>query len=254
MPKVVGIIPARYGSTRFPGKPLAQIAGKTLLRRTYENALQASQLEHLIVATDDQRIFEHVQEFGGQAVLTSPHCPTGTDRLAEVLTLQPDWMNASAIVNIQGDEPCVNPDVIDQLIEALLNDPSASMSTAATRVTSKEEAAPSSVVKCIVDQHQNALYFSRALIPANRQVDFHPEHVYLRHLGLYAYRPSFLMTYQQLPPTPLQLMEDLEQLKALEHGYRIKVAIVDYAGVDVNHPEDINKVEQWLLCKQNTFL
>lgn len=254
MSKVVGIIPARYGSSRFPGKPLALIAGKTLLQRTYENAIQASQLERLIVATDDQRIAQHVHEFGGQVVLTSPHCPTGTDRLAEVLMTNPEWMNASAIVNIQGDEPCINPHMIDQLIEVLLQDTTASMSTVATRLTSEEEALSSSVVKCVIDQQRNALYFSRALIPGSRYTLFQLEHFYLRHLGLYAYRPSFLMKYQQLPSTPLQLAEDLEQLKVLEHGYRIKVAVVDYVGFEVNHPEDINKVEQWLLCKQNTFL
>ncbi len=253
LPKVIGIIPVRYGSTRFPGKPLISIIGKTLLQRTYERARQASLLETLIVATDDQRIFDHVHEFGGQAVMTSATCPTGTDRLAEVLTHYPEWMQASVIVNIQGDEPCIDPQAIDQVAQVLMQDKTAVISTIAARLTSQEEALNPSYVKCVIDQQQNALYFSRTLIPSTRDKTSLSQHVYLRHIGLYGYRPSFLLTYQKLPPTPLQLAEDLEQLKVLEHGYRIKVAIVENAGIEINNPEDINKVEQWI-CKQNTFL
>lgn len=252
--QVIGIIPARFGSTRFPGKPLVPIAGKTLLQRTYERASQSTCLNELIVATDDQRIVDHVHAFGGQVILTSSHHLTGTDRLAEVLTRYPEWQQADAIVNIQGDEPCIDPRAIDQVAQALIEDSSASMSTIATRLTSEEEAFNLSTVKCVMDQQNKALYFSRTLIPASRKHPFDPNYTYFRHVGLYAYRPSFLFTYQQLPPTPLQLMEDLEQLKVLEHGYRIKVAIVDYVSIDVNNPEDINKVEQWILCKQNTSL
>lgn len=251
LPKIIGVIPARYASSRFPGKPLASIAGKSLLQRTYQNALHSSLLDALIVATDDQRIFDHVRSFDGQVVMTSTSCPTGTDRIAEVLNQYPDLLKASAVVNIQGDEPCIAPQAIDQVAQTLLQDPTAVMSTLVTRL-SKEEAFNSSNVKCVMDQNQNALYFSRGLIPSNRTHTFDAQVPYFRHIGLYAYRPSFVLAYQQLSPTPLQQAEDLEQLKVLEHGYRIKVAVVDYVSIEVNHPEDINKVEQWI-CKQNTF-
>ncbi|CAF23549.1 unnamed protein product [Candidatus Protochlamydia amoebophila UWE25] len=251
--QIIGIIPARYGSTRFPGKPLASILGKTLLQRTYENSLRASALSDLIVATDDERIFEHVRSFNGKVVMTSEQCPTGTDRLAEVLSLYPEWMHATAIVNIQGDEPCLNPLTINLAVQALVNDPQGQVSTIVTPLLDEEEAKNSSIVKCVMDQQGNALYFSRALIPSNKTNSFKNGAIYFRHLGLYVYRPSFIINYQKLPSTPLQLEEDLEQLKVLEHGYRIKVAIVDQANIGVDTPEDIHKVEEWL-CKQNTFL
>lgn len=250
--KVIGIIPARYGSTRFPGKPLIPILGKTLLQRTYENALKATILHELIVATDDKRIFDHVHEFGGQAILTSSHCATGTDRLAEVLALRTDYLEAAAIVNIQGDEPCLDPSAINQAVDILLKDPDAHMSTVVADLKTQAEMQCSSIVKCVTDQKGNALYFSRSLIPGHKSGM--PQALpYLRHIGLYVYRPRFLMTYQQLPPTPLQMAEDLEQLKVLEHGYRIKVAVTNCTSIGVDHPEDIYKVEQWL-CKQNISL
>jgi 3-deoxy-manno-octulosonate cytidylyltransferase (CMP-KDO synthetase) len=250
---ILGIIPARYGSTRFPGKPLVPIAGKTLLQRTYENARQASVLDALIIATDDRRIFNHVQEFGGQAVMTSSDCLTGTDRLAEVLELYPEWQQASIIVNIQGDEPYLDRKAIHQVVHLLLSDEQAVMSTVVTPLILQEDALNPSVVKCVMDQNQNALYFSRHLIPANKQMVYLDNYPYFQHLGLYAYRPSFLLIYRKLTPTPLQLTEDLEQLKVLEHGYRIKVACVDQKSPGVDTPEDVNKIEQWL-CKQNMCL
>jgi 3-deoxy-manno-octulosonate cytidylyltransferase (CMP-KDO synthetase) len=251
--QIIGIIPARYGSTRFPGKPLFYISGKTLLQRTYENAKRSSVLDDLIVATDDQRIFDHVQSFGGKVVMTSENCPTGTDRLAEVLEKYPNWTQAAAIVNIQGDEPCLDPATVNEVARILISDPQADMSTAATPLLSEEDAQSSSIVKCVMDQFQNALYFSRALIPSNKKQNFNSKVSYFRHLGIYAYRPHFLLKYQKLSATPLQIAEDLEQLKVLEHGYRIKVAIVDHVSIGVDTPEDVNKVEQWL-CKQNSFL
>lgn len=251
--QIIGIIPARYGSTRFPGKPLISILGKSLLQRTYENARRASSLSQVVVATDDQRIFDHVRSFGGQVVMTSADCATGTDRLAEALSYNPQWMKAAAIINIQGDEPCLRPEEIDLVSKTLLEDPLASLSTLACPLKDPKEGLSSSVVKCVMDQKQNALYFSRALIPSNKKHDFQTRAPYFRHIGLYAYRPSFLFIYQQLSPTPLQLEEDLEQLKVLEHGYRIKVALVDHVSPGVDTPDDIHKVEQWL-CKQNTSL
>lgn len=250
--KVLGIIPARYASTRFPGKPLFPIQGKTLLQRTYENALRVGILDDIIVATDDLRILEHVKELGGRVEMTSLNCPTGTDRLAEVLKKNPSLLKAEAIVNIQGDEPCVDPLAIENAVKLLLQDPLASMATIVTPLISEEDAYNPSIVKCVLDQQNNALYFSRSMIPSNKKQLFNPHCPYYRHIGMYVYRPAFLLHYQSLQPTPLQLEEDLEQLKVLEHGYRIKVAITNHSSIGVDTPEDIKKIEQWL-CKQNTF-
>lgn len=250
--KVLGIIPARYASSRFPGKPLIPILGKTLLQRTFENARRVKILDKLLVATDDYRISDHVSAFGGEAVMTSETCLTGTDRLAEVLQKDPSLMQAEAVVNIQGDEPCIDPEAIEMAVNLLLHDTQASMATLVTPLTSEEEAHNPSVVKCVIDQHHNALYFSRALIPSNKKGRFDPRCPYFRHMGLYVYRPQFLLHYQKLNPTPLQLAEDLEQLKVLEHGFRIKVAVTHRACMGVDTPEDLKQVEQWL-CKQNTF-
>jgi 3-deoxy-manno-octulosonate cytidylyltransferase (CMP-KDO synthetase) len=251
--KVIAIIPARYGSTRFPGKPLFPIMGKTLLQRTYENALLADCLDEIIVATDDLRIFDHVKDFGGNVVMTPSECATGTDRLAEVLHMRPDYLNASVIVNIQGDEPCVSISSIHQIVRLLSEDAQAVMATVASPLKSIEEALNPCVVKCLMDRQSNALYFSRALIPANKELRFNDGSTYFRHVGLYAYRPDFILTYQKLSPTPLQMAEDLEQLKVLEHGYRIMVAVTDDVSPGVDTPEDIQKVERFI-CKQNTSL
>jgi 3-deoxy-manno-octulosonate cytidylyltransferase (CMP-KDO synthetase) len=251
--EIIGIIPARFESSRFPGKPLATINGISLIQRTYENARQAECLSHLVVATDDQRIFDHVKSFGGEVVMTSVDCATGTDRLAEGLKLNPNWLQADAIVNIQGDEPCLPFQTINLIVESLLADPIAQMSTAVTQLITESEAFHPSIVKCTKDLFGNALYFSRSLIPSNKRGNFDPKQLYWRHLGIYAYRPEFLSIYAKLPQTPLQIAEDLEQLKAIEHGYRIKIAIVESSGIGVDHPEDINKVELWI-NKQNSSL
>lgn len=249
---VIGIIPARFASSRFPGKPLVPILGKSLLQRTFENARQVPSLNRLLVATDDNRILDHVQEFGGEAVMTSENCLTGTDRLAEVVQKNPAFLEAEAVVNIQGDEPCIDPKAIEMAVRLLLQDPHASMATLVTPLMTEEEAHNPSIVKCVLDQQNNALYFSRTLIPSNKKKSFNPRIPYYRHIGLYVYRPKFLLHYQTLEPTPLQLEEDLEQLKVLEHGFRIKAAVTDHACVGVDTPEDLKQVEQWL-CKQNTY-
>jgi 3-deoxy-manno-octulosonate cytidylyltransferase (CMP-KDO synthetase) len=250
-PLLVAIIPARYGSTRFPGKPLIEILGKTLIQRTYENTLQCPLLKEVIVATDDKRIYDHVMEFGGQAIMTPVDCPTGSDRLAYVIQQDSRLQQAAAIINVQGDEPCFHPQVLTQLIEALLSDPSSVMSTCVVKLEA-EEAHDPSVVKCVLDLEKHVLYFSRALIPGSNTVGYHKKNTYYKHLGIYAYRPKFLLEYTKLPMTPLQIAEDLEQLKVLEHGYKIKAAIVTSASAGVNTPEDIKKVEKEL-CKQSLF-
>lgn len=250
---VIAIIPARYGSTRFPGKILANIKGKTLIQRTYENAKLCPLLDDIIIATDDDRIFDHVASFGGKAVMTPSDCATGTDRLAFVVDNFPALCAAEIIVNIQGDEPCIEPSVTIKIVEALRKDPTAMMSTAVVPIESEEEAGNPGDPKCVLDLHGNVLYFSRSLIPGNLKQEFQKHIAYYRHLGVYAYRPHFLLTYRDLPMTPLQQAEDLEQLKVLEHGYKIKAAVVHSASVGVNTPEDIKKVEQEL-CKQNSYL
>ncbi len=252
MKKCIAIIPARYESTRFPGKPLAPILGKTLLQRTYENALRCKVLQEIVVATDDERIFAHVRGFGGNVIMTSVSCETGTDRLAEVYANH-TALHADIIINLQGDEPCVSPETIEKLVNLLSLDPQASMATAAVILNSAEEALSPHIVKCTIDQNQNALYFSRSLIPANKTGRFCPQSRYYKHLGIYGYRSDFLLEYARLPKSPLQISEDLEQLKALEYGYRIKVAIVNDNSIGVDVPEDIQKIEK-LLCALNTSL
>ncbi|MBA3815452.1 MAG: 3-deoxy-manno-octulosonate cytidylyltransferase [Parachlamydiaceae bacterium] len=249
---VVAIIPARYGSTRFPGKILASIYGKSLIQRTYENAKRCTLLSDILIATDDDRIYDHVISFGGKAVMTPTNCATGSDRIAFVVDQSPELQKASVIVNIQGDEPCIDPSVTTSIIKILQNDPNAVMSTAVVAIKSEEEAADPGNVKCILDLHGNVLYFSRALLPGSFCKTFRSNNTYYKHVGVYAYRPQFLLTYRNLPMTPLQQAEDLEQLKVLEHGYKIKAAVVNSASVGVNTPEDIKKVEQEL-CKQNSF-
>lgn len=248
--KAIGLIPARFASTRFPGKPLAQILGQSLLERTYKNALKAKKLEEILIATDDQRIFDHAKNFGAKVVMTSPNCETGTDRIHEALEKEGKELFADIVVNIQGDEPCIDPLVIDKVVTSLSEDSKAVVATPITKIKSSDEAFNPSIVKCVKDEKDYALYFSRTLIPAGRQNAFQENITYYRHIGIYAYTYDFLPTYRKLKPTPLQLAEDLEQLKILESGYKIKVAIVETENIEVNVPEDIKKVEQYL-CKRN---
>jgi 3-deoxy-manno-octulosonate cytidylyltransferase (CMP-KDO synthetase) len=245
MGKIIGIIPARYGSTRLPGKPLIQIGGKSLIQRTYENAKKCRSLDQIIVATDDNRIADHVRAFDGEVVMTSPDCATGTDRIIESLS-QGNFGDAEIVINIQGDEPTLEPEVIEKVIGALKHDAEAVVSTAAVKLESKECAFNPSVVKCVMDQKGHAIYFSRSLIPGGKNHEWRPGITYYKHLGIYGYRTSFLKKYGQLNPTPLQLAEDLEQLKILEHGYKIAVAIVKSNAIGVDTPEDIKKIEKIL--------
>lgn len=247
-PKVLAVIPARFGSTRFPGKPLSLIQGKSLIQRTYENAKRCTLLDEVIIATDDQRIFDHATGFGATVVMTDPTHSNGTERIGEVvskLKSPPD-----IIVNIQGDEPCVAPEVIEALVNALIFHPEVPVSTVITPIESLENLSNPSVVKCVIAQNGRALYFSRQMIPGNKLLQPNPTSSYYSHIGLYAYRTPFLFTYLQLPSTPLQLAEDLEQLKILEHGYPIQTAIVKQHALGVDTPEDIQKVENYL-CNQN---
>lgn len=248
-PTIIGIIPARFESSRFRGKPLAPISGKTLIQRTYENAKKFKELKDIVIATDDARIFDHVREFGAKAIMTSSHHPTGTDRLAEVIKSYPDVDKLDLVFNIQGDEPCLDANVVSAVIDALLKDPSAALSTAVVPLFFKEDVLNPSIVKCVFDLKGNALYFSRAAIPQHQTRTFDPTVNYYRHLGVYCYTPHFLLNYSSLPPTPLEQIEKLEQLRVLEHGFRIKVAFIEenVTSIGVDTPEDIKKVEEWLL-------
>lgn len=249
--KIIGIIPARYGSVRFPGKMLTEILGKSLIQRTYENTQRCPLIDELIVATDDPRIYDHVSKFGN-VIMTPVECPTGTDRLAYVVKKNQAYQQADIILNVQGDEPCLDPLATTSIIKALQGDEEAVMSTAVTRIESEDEALNPNEVKCVIDLKGNALYFSRSLIPGGNPVIYRKNVVYYKHIGVYAYRPDFLLEYAKLPSTPLQIAEELEQLKVLENGYKIKAAVVQCRNAGVNTPEDIKKVEQEI-CKQNSF-
>lgn len=250
--QIVGIIPARYQSSRYPGKPLADIHGQPMIRRVYENARRALCLDRVLVATDDRRIAWTVESFGGEYLFTSADHPSGTDRVAEagrILKLQED----DIAVNIQGDEPLLDPLMIHLLVDALDGSTDCPMATLAFASGDATDYRNPNVVKLVVDRHQRALYFSRSPIPCLRDPTG-DSLSFLKHLGFYAYRNSFLQTFTTLPEGTLEKMEKLEQLRALEHGYSIKVALspVDTLGVDT--PEDLERVlalrEKWQIRRR----
>ena len=251
---VIVVIPARYGSSRFPGKPLVDILGKSMTQRVYEGVSQSRFIEEVIVATDDERISNNVRSFGGKAVMTSPDHQTGTDRVAEVARK----LKAKIIVNVQGDEPLIQGRVIDKAILPLLKDDSLTMSTLMTPLTDVEEWIDPNVGKVVVDQKGFALYFSRSPIPFPQGINLknllakslQEEQFQLRgvfrQIGLYVYRRDFLLRFSRMKQTPLEQLEKLEQLRALENGYRIKVPVVDYKPFHVETPEDLPKILAFL--------
>ena len=247
MKRVVGIIPARWQSSRFPGKPLVEILGKSLIQRTYENAAQCKSLDSLVVATDDVRIFEHVQSFGAEVCMTSPACATGTDRSWEVI--EASYPEADIIVNIQGDEPCLDPEVIELLVTQLQQNPDAAMTTPVSPIIDRHQALMPNVVKCVFDRNGRALYFSRSPIPFAQAPDQTPS--YYRHIGVYCFRRDALKRYVMLKKTPLQECEDLEQLKMLENGLPIHVCMVDDQAAGVDTLDDLKLVEKLLWQKEN---
>ncbi|HOJ78687.1 MAG TPA: 3-deoxy-manno-octulosonate cytidylyltransferase [Bacillota bacterium] len=238
--KILGVIPARYHSTRLPGKPLLKIGDKPMIQWVYEAVQKAKLLDEILVATDDQRIYEAVLSFGGKAELTSPDHPTGTDRLAEVAERNPGY---DLIINIQGDEPLIKGEVIDSIAQPLLDDPTLAMSTAKVLLTDEAQIREPSVVKVVTNEQGDALYFSRSVIPYPRNQE---KAVYWKHIGLYGYRREFLLNYIKLPQTTLELSESLEQLRALGHGYRIRVVEVKADSVGVDTPEDLERVRKIL--------
>jgi len=235
--RVLCVIPARYASTRLPGKPLADIAGKPMIQRVYERAITAQLPEMVLVATDDERVLAAIESCGGRAMMTSTEHPTGTDRLAEVAGAYADY---DVIINVQGDEPLIDPKVIDDLAVAFVKDPELKMATVMTAIEAAEKNNPNNV-KVVTDKNGYALYFSRALIPYPRTAGATP--VY-KHIGIYAYRREFLLEYAKMLPTPLEQSESLEQLRALENGYRIRVIKTDCKFVGVDTPEDLARVNE----------
>ncbi len=238
--KKVAFIPSRYQSTRFPGKPLAGISGKPMIQRVYERAVECPQLTDVYVATDDERIFSLVEGFGGKAIMTAEsHC-SGTDRIAEaaqILSLQ----NEDIIINIQGDQPVFDPAVVSQLIDPLENDRDISMSTLKHRIIDHDSTNNPNHVKVVTDSQGFALYFSRYPIPCYR--DSESSAVHYKHLGFYGFRMDFLLQFTRLSEGVLESAEKLEQLRALEHGYRIMVVETSADSVEVDVPEDVKKVE-----------
>ena len=235
--KALGIIPARYNSTRLPGKPLKDICGKPMIQHVYERAVKAELLDEVVVATDDRRIVDAVIRFGGKAQLTSPDHDTGSDRIAEIA----QSMECDLVVNIQGDEPLILPEIIDEIVDVLMKDRSLLISTGCYQVTDPELFENPNVVKVVCDQRGDALYFSRSLIPYPRNSN--ALEVY-EHIGIYAYRKDFLMEYVKFGPTPLSVTESLEQLRVMEKGYKIRVVKTgyNYNALSVDTQEDLDAV------------
>ncbi len=240
------VIPARYSSTRFPGKSLVKIHGVCLLERTYQCVMHCQLINHCVIATDDERIAKAARSFGADVVMTSVNCASGTDRIAEAVRSRDDLAQAEIIVNVQGDEPCIDPHTIAKVVEILRKSPEDSIGTAVAPIRSVEELDNINITKCVKTATGRALYFSRHAIPGSKNGICMNAIPYYRHVGVYAYRPDFLLRFAALPPTPLQLAEDLEMLRAMEHGFTIAVAEVQHHSPDVNVPSDIQEVEQWI--------
>ena len=240
--KVVAIIPARYDSVRFPGKSLVDICGKLMIQHVYERTSEVSLFEQVIVATDDRRIEEAVLNFGGAVQMTSRNHKTGTDRLAEVA----QNLDADIIVNVQGDEPLIQPAMIEQAIHPLLDNSDVAIGTLKHKIEHPHELFNPNIVKVITDASGRAMYFSRSPIPCIKGMDMHNEgfwkFAFYRHIGLYAYRRDFLLTFITLPQTPLEIAEGLEQLRALEHGYAIIVSETYAESIGVDTPEDLEHI------------
>jgi 3-deoxy-manno-octulosonate cytidylyltransferase (CMP-KDO synthetase) len=240
--KVVVVIPARYGSTRLPGKPLVSLNGKPMIQRVYERAKSARRVDRVIVATDDDRIVKAVTSFGGEARMTRPDHRTGTERVAEVAA----HVEGEVFVNVQGDEPLLDPAAVDSAVSALLEEPQAAVATVATPIKVPGDIMDPNVVKVVLDFDDNALYFSRAPIPWVRDTGNAIQVRHLKHLGLYVFQREALLEYPTLPQGELERIEQLEQLRWLENGSKIRVAEVEHDAISVDVPEDVARVEKLL--------
>ncbi|MCJ8163351.1 3-deoxy-manno-octulosonate cytidylyltransferase [Pontibacter sp. E15-1] len=244
--KVLGIIPARYASTRFPGKPLTDIHGKSMIRRVYEQAKMAG-LAEVLVATDDDRIRTHVEAFGGKVVMTAAHHQSGTDRCFEAYQLHN--VPYEYVINIQGDEPFIQPEQID-LVASCFENPQTQLATLVKKIETAEELFNSNSPKVVLNLAKEALYFSRQPIPYCRNIPndiWHQQHTYFKHIGIYGYRADILEQITQLPPSGLELAESLEQLRWLENGFRITTALTTFETFGIDTPEDLQKVLPHLL-------
>lgn len=237
----IGIIPARYASVRFPGKVLAAIGGKPMIQHVWEKAQAAQELDDVLIACDHPDVFRAGMQFGAKVVMTNPAHPSGTDRIAEAA----QELEFDIIVNIQGDEPFIDPKTINDLTLLLKNDAACPMGTVIKAIADEQEFNNPNVVKCVVDQQGYALYFSRSPIPYNRNGGPYPMQRY-KHLGLYAYRKEFLMAYKTWSKSTLESTEQLEQLRVLDKGHRIKTALTAYESIAVDVPDDLRKAEAWL--------
>ncbi|NTV31951.1 MAG: 3-deoxy-manno-octulosonate cytidylyltransferase [Deltaproteobacteria bacterium] len=248
MKKIIAFIPSRYESTRFPGKPLALIAGKPMIQHVYERTLSSAHVEDAFVATDDERIAHCVKGFGGKAVMTGPTHPSGTDRIAEA-ALKLGLQDHDLVVNVQGDQPAFDPSCIPELLKPFQDDPELPMTTLMIRIREKEEIENPNNVKVVSDRKGFALYFSRSPIPFYRDTGEN-QGVY-KHLGFYAYPVRFLRIFVSLSPGPLESAEKLEPLRALEHGFKIKVVETRFDSTEVDTPKDIKKAEH-MIRRQET--
>ena len=239
--KILGIIPARFDSSRFPGKPLIDILGKSMIQRVYERSRMCASLSDVVVATDDTRIFDHVISFGGKAMMTSKSHQTGTDRCVEIINSVVE--SYSAVINIQGDEPTIDPRQLE-LVASCFQNPNCELATLALPIKSEEILFDSSKIKLVIDQAFNAVYFSRQAIPFQQkpQSEWLTHFNYLKHVGIYGYRTDVLNAIGKLPPSSLELAESLEQLTRLESGYKIQVRLTDIDSISVDIPKDVNRV------------
>jgi 3-deoxy-manno-octulosonate cytidylyltransferase (CMP-KDO synthetase) len=237
--KIVGVIPARYASTRFPGKVLTKIAGKPMIQHVWERAKQSKLLKDVLIACDHPDVMKEAQKFGAKAVMTRADHPSGTDRIAEVVR----DLNVDGVINIQGDEPLMKSKVIDDLAKALIDNPKVSMATVIKVIVKKADLDNPNVVKVVIDQDSNALYFSRSPIPYERNKT---SVRFFKHLGIYAYRKDFLLAFTKMRKSKLEEAESLEQLRALEAGYKIKTVETDIETIGVDTKEDLAKVEALL--------
>ena len=241
-PVVIGVIPARYGSTRLPAKALAMIHGKPMIQHVYERCLKAKLLSEVLVATDDKRIFDTVIDFGGNVVMTSKAHKSGTDRIGEAVRN----IKCDIVVNIQGDEPMIDPRNIDKAIEPLMKDSLMNVSTLCYKISDKKEINNPNVVKVVLESNSNALYFSRSVIPFNRD---NTKTDYFKHIGLYVYRKDYLMKLIKMKPSRLELSEKLEQLRMLESGEAIKVIETNIDSHSVDTPADLRKIRNIITGK-----
>jgi 3-deoxy-manno-octulosonate cytidylyltransferase (CMP-KDO synthetase) len=236
--RILGVIPARFASSRFPGKVLASLAGKSMLEHVYERASQSRYLTHLLIATDDPRVAAEARRIGAIVRLTRADHHSGTDRAAEAASAE----NAGIVVNVQGDEPLIDPAAIDAAILGLLDDPEIPMGTLKKRIENPAEVDDPNVVKVVTGRDGNAVYFSRSAIPHVRDRAALDQQTFYKHIGLYVYRRDFLLSYPDLPVGPLERAERLEQLRAIENGYPIRVVETEYESLGVDTPEDLERV------------